>query len=311
MSMPNVAHPWSFTQPTQPTLTELRPARAEPDVGTIASALFAAGFTRSAVALTDTRDDPRLKVLAEEWRQTQSVDAAMAEMIARGAGPIVPSVSARSDGSPRFVLRINAADVAAQAIMQEHRDDGVAAELRLFLDEALRNGDRYVDAAPGEGFAALTAATGTAAVSVIVLCDDGAQSDAIKTSARWSDVTDRVTARTSDTLSGISFAPAMPGATTILHAGGAASVAPLLIGARDALERREIGAVAWRCGRAAETGRDADSLQIAAAVLGVFGFAHFALTDGEHGMELVPADSMASNEMIFSLEPSFLARFSA
>ena len=308
MSMPNVAHPWSVTQPT---LTELRPARPEANIATIATSLIAAGFTRSAFALSDTHHDTRLQALAEEWRQTQSLDAATAELIARGAGPIVPSVSARSDGSPRFVLRINDADVAAQAIAQEHRDDGVAAELRLFLDEALRNGDRYVDAAPGEGFAALSAATGTAAASVIVLCDDGAQCDAIEISARWSNVTDSVTARTSDTLSGISFAPAVSGATTILHAGGAASVAPLLIGARDALERRQIGAVAWRCGRADETGRDAESLQIAAAVLGVFGFEHFALTDGENGMELVPADTMASNQMIFSLEPSLLARFAA
>ena len=55
--------------------------------------------------------------------------------------------------------------------------------------------------------------------------------------------------------------------------------------------------------------RDAESLQIAAAVLSVFGFQHFALTQGDDGMELVPADAMASNEMIFSLEPSFLMRF--
>ena len=78
-----------------------------------------------------------------------------------------------------------------------------------------------------------------------------------------------------------------------------------------ALERREIGVVAWRCGRADDTGRDAENLQVAAAVLGVFGFQHFALADGEHGVELVPAEVMASNEMIFSIEPSFLARFAA
>lgn len=308
MSMPNVAHPWSLTPPA---LTELPVDRAQPDAATVASALHAAGFVRAAIALSATGADAKLQSIGDEWRQTMALDASLADLIERGAGPIIPSVSTRSDGSPRFVLRIADADVAAQAIAQEHGDDGVAAELRLFIDEALRDGDRYVDAAPGEGFAALTAASGTAAVSVIVLCGDGTQCDAIDTSARWSDLADCVTARVGETLDGVSFAPAAAGASTILHAGSAASVASLLIGARAALERREIGAVAWRCGRADETGRDAESLQIAAAVLGVFGFMHFALTDGENGTELVPADAMASNEMIFSLEPSFLARFAA
>lgn len=308
MSLPNVALPWSITPPT---LTGLQAANADPDVASIAVALHAAGFVRSAIALTDNQDNGQLQAMASEWQQAMALDDAVAGMIARGSGPIVPSVSARIDGSPRFVLRIADTDAATQAIALEHGDDGVSAELRLFLDEVLRSGDRYVDAAPGEGFAALTAASGEAAVSVIVLCDDDAQCKAIESSARWSDVSDCVTARASDSLDGISFAPAAPGATTILHAGSAASVAPLMIGARIALERREIGAVAWRCGRADETGRDAESLQIAAAVLGVFGFLHFALTSGEQGMELVPADAMASNEMIFSLEPSYLARFAS
>jgi hypothetical protein len=134
---------------------------------------------------------------------------------------------------------------------------------------------------------------------------------AIDASATLSGVSDVVRTREGDSLSGITFAPASHGATTILHLGGASAVAPLLTGARAALERREIGAVAWRCGRADESGRDAESLHIAAAVLGVFGFQHFALAQGADGMELVPADAMATNEMIFSLEPSFLARFAA
>jgi hypothetical protein len=308
MSMPNVAYPWSFTSPAT---GDLHAVRGNDHIAPIAAALFAAGFAQSAFALTDAVGDAQLQAMADSWRQTQALDAATAELISRGAGAIVPSVSARDDGSPRFVLRIRDGECAARAIATEHGADGVAAELRLFLDEALRNGDRYVDAAPSDGFAVLSAATHVAAVSVIALCADAAQRDAIHTSAKWSDAEDCVTARVDDSLEGIAFAPATPGASTILHAGGAATVAQLLTGARAALERREIGAVAWRCGRADEAGRDAESLQIAAAVLGVFGFVHFALSDGEHGTELVPADAMASNEMIFSLEPSFLARFAA
>ncbi len=306
MSMPNVVHPWSFTE--QP-LTEVLPVPAATDLGPIASALFAAGFVNSAIVLATSSTDRELQAMAGEWRQTIALDDAVATLIARGSGPIIPSVTARPDGSPRFVVRITDADSATRAVAQEHGDDGVSAELRLFLDEALRDGDRFVDAAPADGFAALSAATCGRAVSVIVLCDDTEQRVALEASAECSDVTDTITAHEADTLHEISFTPTSPGASTLLHAGGAAAVASLLIGARGALERREIGAVAWRAGRANETSRDAESVQIAASVLGVFGFRHFALTQGDSGMELVPADAMASNEMIFSLEPSFLMRF--
>jgi hypothetical protein len=311
MSLPNIVHPWSFSEPTTHLLTASPPQTTPPDPAPIAAALFAAGFVASAIALAEADGDAALRATADAWQQTATLDASVAAMIARGAGAIVPSVSARADGSPRFVLRLHDADTAIDTIAVEHANDGVCAELRLFLDEALQDGDRYVDAAPGAGFAPLSAATCGHAVSVIALCADDAVRAAIDASATWSGVSDVVRTREGDSLSGIAFAPATHGATTILHLGGASAVAPLLTGARAALERREIGAVAWRCGRADESGRDAESLQIAAAVLGVFGFQHFALAQSADGMELVPADAMATNEMIFSLEPSFLARFAA
>jgi hypothetical protein len=311
--MPHIVHPWStplssFVEVLPVPVTPFAETSA-PASGPIASALFAAGFVASAIAIAEASADDDVRALADQWRQTRASDEALAALIERGAGAVVPSVAVRDDGAPRFVLRMADADAAVHLIAREHGDDGVAAELRLFLDEALANGDRYVDAAPGAGFAALTAATAAATVSVVVLCEDGEQCAAIEDSARWSDASEQVTVREASSLDAISFAPAMAGASTILHAGSAAAVAPLLTGARAALERREIGAVAWRCGRADDTGRDAESLQVAAAVLGVFGFQHFALAQGAHGIELVPAEAMASNEMIFSLEPSFLARF--
>lgn len=313
MSMPNIVHPWSTPLTSFAVVAPIPATRVaaatQPEAGPIASALFAAGFITSALAIAEASSDDDVRALAHRWRQTIAADTALADIIERGAGALVPSVAVRDDGSPRFVLRMTDADAAAELVAREHGDDGVDAELRLFLDEALANGDRYVDAAPGAGFAALTAATGAAGVSVIALCDDAAQCAAIEDSARWSDASEQVTARDASSLVAVSFAPAMPGASTILHAGSAAAVAPLLTGLREALDRREIGAVAWRCGRTDDTGRDAESLQIAAAVLGVIGFQHFALAQGADGIELVSADSMASNEMIFSLEPSFLARF--
>ncbi len=313
MSMPHIVHPWSTPLSSFAEVQPIPAARvAEPtqrEAGPIAAALFAAGFITSALAIAEASADDDVRALADQWRQTIASDGALADIIERGAGAVVPSVAVRDDGAPRFVLRVTDADVVAELVAREHGNDGVSAELRLFLDEALVNGDRYIDAAPGAGFAALTAATGAAAVSVIVLCDDAAQCAAIEDSARWSDASAEVTAREASALVAVNFAPAMPGASTILHVGSAAAVAPLLTGVREALERREIGAVAWRCGRTDDTGRDTEAMQIAAAVLGVFGFQHFALAQGADGIELVSADAMASNEMIFSLEPSFLARF--
>ena len=309
MSMPNVVMPWSHNPVA---FSSSAVAAAGPDVAPIAAALFSAGFADSAFALAAANPDAAaLRELAEGWRVTRSADAALAAMIADGAGAVVPSVSVRDDGAPRFVVHIADTAAAATALRTEHGEHGVDSELRLFLDEALRDGDRFVDTAPGDGFAALSAASGAVMVSVIALCADVAQRHSLEASARLSGVEASLTARVDASLESVPTAPAGSGGTTMLHVGNASAVAPMLRGVRAALERREIGVVAWRCGRADETGRDAEALQIAGAVLGLFGFQHFALADGDNGTELVPAESMASNTMIFSLEPGCLARFAA
>jgi hypothetical protein len=262
----------------------------------------------AAVALAEAEGDEVLKSRAGAWRDVAAADAALAQQIANGAGVLIPSVVLRPDGAPRFVLK-TVSGSAADAIEREHGPNGVDPELRLFLDEALRGGDRFVDVAPGHGFAALSAASGSANTTVIVLCDDSAQANAISASARASGVSGSVTAYADATLDQLALAPAVHGASTIVHLGGASQVALVLRTVRGAIERREIGAVAWRCGTANEDGLDAEHLQVAAAVLSVFGFQHFALADDANGPKLVPAEKMASNEMIFSIEPSFLARF--
>jgi hypothetical protein len=314
MSLPDVVHPWSLPAPifTLTTLTdEVAVTEPAPECAAAAAALFAAGFAESARALATLGGSDELTELVALWRERAASDAVLARTIMRSGEVLVPSVQVTADGAPRFVLLIPDPAAVADAIAQEFGEHGVQAELRLFLDEVLRTGDRFVDAAPGVGFAAMTAASADAVASVIALCDTAAQCAAIDASARCSDVSESVTAREGVTLAELALGPAIDGASTILHAGGASAVAPLLTTARAALERGDIGAVAWRCGRADETGRDAECLQIAAAVLGVFGFEHFALVAGVNGPELVPADAMSSNEMIFSIEPGFMARFGA
>lgn len=308
MSMPQVVHPWS--QLSAPILQAL-PSTATPDSAPVAMALFGVGFVAAAIAAAECSGDPELMAQADGWRATQTADAMLADTITKAGGALIPSVSLRDDGSPRFVLRIPDSDAAADAMAREHGVHAVDAELRLFLDEALQNGDRFVDAAPGIGFAALSAASAPVTASVIALCDDEAQRMAISTSARWSGVTANLTVRMLTELGELSLAPAIIRGSTILHAGSAGSVAPMLSMLLPALERLEIGAVAWRCGAAGESGLDGESLQVAAAVLGVFGFQHFALAHGADGAELVPAEAMASNEMIFSLHTAFVERFTS
>jgi hypothetical protein len=72
-----------------------------------------------------------------------------------------------------------------------------------------------------------------------------------------------------------------------------------------------IDAIAWRCGTLRDADYDAEGVQVAAAVLGVLGFQHFALAVGTEGVELVPTEAVASNTMIFSVGASFLARADA
>ncbi len=318
MSMPEIVHPWSLPMAPADSVSLVsvtEPAAIEPAVpehaAPVANALFAAGFVSAAIALADASGDAALIERASAWRDVAASDAVVAATIGAGAGAIVPSVATRADGAPRFMISAADADAAVTAIAREHGEHGVDAELRLFLDEALRDGDRFVDAAPGDGFAVLSAATGIATTSVIALCDDAGQAAAITASAHWSGVSAQMTASADLALDQVPFATSSAATSTILHVGSAGAVAPMLRTVRGALERGEIGVVAWRCGRSGETGRDAENLQVAAAVLGVFGFQHFSLADGEQGTELVPAEAMASNEMIFSIEPTFLARFAA
>ena len=303
MSLPQMVYPWTQETPAE-SAANTGGGQALPAART----LFDSGYVRSAIAIADASGE---LVQADGWREVQAADAALADAVAarstRDTG--VPSVTLAADGAPRFTARAPDTDAALAALAVEHGGNGVDAELRLFLDEALQPGDRFVDTAPGIGFAALSAASSAASPSVLVLCDDELARHAIELGARDSDVAALVTVRPPTVLDAVPTSALATGGTTIVHAGGAADVAPLLRGARRAIERGEIGAVAWRCGQGGDAGLDAEHLQVAAAVLGVFGFQHFALARGDAGMELVPAEAMASNAMIFSLGPTLLARF--
>ena len=275
-----------------------------PDAATIATALRDAGFVAAACAVARLGDDAR----TGEWDAIAVADAALAAAVAAHGVPAVPSVQVREDGAPRFVVAGGDAATLVADFDAEHRGSGVDAELRLFLDEALQPGDGYVDAAPGAGWAVLTAAT-RPGVQATALVDDRAVHEAIVASARASGCAATVAVRRRDEATAI--VPGGANGLVVLHAGRAAEVAPLLQALRAADPAARIDAVAWRCGTARDADYDAEGLQVAAAVLGVLGFRHFALAASDDGVELVPAEAMASNTMIFSLGAAFLARAGA
>jgi hypothetical protein len=274
---------------------------ADSDRVVIATALHAAGFTKSAMILARQASDGKVA----EWDAIARADAELARVIEAHGTAGVPSVQVRDDGTPRFIATSMDAEGLLAAFRVEHGGDGVDSELRLFLDEALSAGDRYVDFAPNFGFAALTAATADAGdvLACVETADDAA---ALRASARLTGCETRLLVRTTDGPDAWTL-PHTDG-LVLLHAGAAANVAPLMQALRSADCAVRLDAVAWRCGATSDADYDAESMHVAAAVLSVLGFQHFALAVGASGVELVPADAAASNTMIFSLSKAFLAR---
>ena len=263
----------------------------------LAALLERQGFPASARALLEGGDGPTA---------ASSADARLREILTKHGAPVVPSVNSTGDDLPRFFVTSASLTALAEAGEREFGAHGVDAELRLFLDEALAEGDWFVDAEPGLGFSALSAATNGQAITVHVLAPaearDGRMAEEIATdlraSARLSEV--HLHTHLGDSVDGITFDSLAPTAYVIVHAGDAAQVAPLMSRLRRWVQEGVVGAVAWR--------RTSEGADTAAAVLDVLGFAPFALVDGADGMELVPAHAVRTNEYMLSLSEAFIAR---
>ncbi len=277
------------------------PAPRQTEMGPVAEVLRAAGFTQAAIKVAQLAGDER----AAEWSAIATADAALASTIATHGTIGIPSVQIREDGSPRFVICGDDARALVALFTDEHGERGIDSELRLFLDEALRRGDRFVDAQPAAGFATLTAAT-REGVEVIALVDAARTGEALRRSATVSGCEGALAVRLVNDEQALVF-EAHDG-QTVLHAGHAGNVAVLLQAMREQSGAVPVDVVAWRCGTARDADYDAEAMQIAAAVLGVLGFQHFALAVGAEGVELAPAEAMASNTYMFSLSPAFMER---
>ncbi len=102
----------------------------------------------------------------------------------------IDSVQLTADGAPRFVVpaRPDHPDWAQAAELEPA--GGVAAEVRVFLDEQISTGDLVIDLAPGLGFVALSAATAPNGVATVFVAgleesDLTAMQDAAADAGAW------------------------------------------------------------------------------------------------------------------------------
>lgn len=270
----------------------------------LADALFAAGYRQSAIALARAAGTAASLEYAHMQQRVIAADESLAERISSTGLALIPAVQIAANGEPRFTIVADGSDYPA-ACRQEHGATGVLPELRRFLDGALAPGDVFADAEPGLGFAPLGAATCGAAVHVVVVTDDAALKTQLRKSARVSGCAERVGFVAPEHWEALVMERLVGHGLALLHAGDAGNVAPLLSASRTLLREDRIGVVAWRCGVA---GSEVEGTEVAAAVLGVLGFSHFALVHRDGADELVPTDVVASYEYVFSVAPSFIDR---
>lgn len=81
----------------------------------------------------------------------------------------IPSAQVNADGQPRFHLPAPAATAGWAEAVAEEADGGVAADIRIFLDAQLGDGDVLVDLDPGFGFVALGAATAPGGLPTVLV----------------------------------------------------------------------------------------------------------------------------------------------
>ncbi len=283
-------------------------------LGELASALRVAGFRQAANAFLSLAASAAEHVPiphpsapdAGPDAALAAMDARLAELITQHAIPLVPSVHADANGGPRFVVGARDLSALVAALSVEHGDHGVDAELRIFLDEALRAGDCFLDTAPGLGFAALSAATAGPGVAVLTQHHDLLDGAQLMRAAEASERASQIQAHGAEPMDSLPLPVLADDELFLLHVGDAAHVAPVLRGARGLIQSGRLGTVVWR--RRAASGDEMAALQVAVGVLDVLGFEHFALVVGAEGVELVPVAAMPDSEMVFSLSPGFLVR---
>ena len=226
----------------------------------------------------------------------------------------LPSVERLPNGAARFTLAVPLATLAGdgfEAYSLELAGGGVDRDLRLYLEEELRDGDAFLDVGARWGFAALAAATVPGrAVRVLALVDDAADEALLRSGLASAAITGSLEALTTDapgrTPPDLLLADPAPRCGSVyLRVSDARALADVLAGSAALLASGRLACLAWRC-RPGPDGAPVPADALALGSLSALGFEHFRVREGDKGCSLAPFTAPGEGH-VFSLSPAHLA----
>lgn len=291
-------------------------ATATDAVDRAAQALFANGLAATAEALfdrlaTQPNADPVYSNRAALAREAHRADHAARAALQPGLLPL-PSAQRTASGTPRFVAMLPEDALLDPSIearfCAELGGDGIDAEFRNFLDEAITADCVVVDLEAGEGLAACSALTApTPAAHVIARVRSTTMAEALRASAVLLSASARLTVVDATASEPLDAMLARQTATWVhVRAGEAIDVPAVVASGLQTIQGGRIASICWHL--PANGGALGATEATAGTVLSVLGFQHFVCAMGADGFELVPFDGTPrGHAMVVSLSPAFLA----
>ncbi|MEW5927022.1 MAG: hypothetical protein AB1941_06045 [Gemmatimonadota bacterium] len=227
----------------------------------------------------------------------------------------LPSVVRLPNGAARFTLQVPLATLAGdgfEAYSLELAGGGVDRDLRLFLEEELRDGDAFLDVGAGWGFAALAAATVPGrAVRVLALVGGAAEQAVLRSGLAAAAITGSLEALATDapgrTPPDLLLAdPAPRRGNVFLRVSDARALPDVLAGSAGLVASGRLACLAWRC-RPAPDGGPAEADRAVLESLSGLGFQHFRVREDDAGCFLAPLASPPHGGHVFSLSAAYLA----
>jgi hypothetical protein len=134
-------------------------------------------------------DHPAMQHARQLLDQCAAADAALQQRQIAGEMVVVPSLTECAPGVPRFQFGVSEAELGHPtviAFLRDEQDTGAQAELRNFLEQAMLDGDDYIDLDPGAGAGVLSACTMSSGRMVAVTADAVLQQLIIRNARQFS-----------------------------------------------------------------------------------------------------------------------------
>jgi len=226
----------------------------------------------------------------------------------------LPSMERLPDGAPRFTLDVPFAALAGdgfETYSLELAGGGVDRDLRLFLEERLRDGDAFLDVGAGWGFAALAAATLPGrAVRVLALVDDPAREAVLRSALPTAAITGSLEALATDAPGQappdlLLADPSPHSGSVFLRVSDPGALPDVLAGSAGLIAAGRLACLAWRC-RPGPDGESAAADRVVLESLSSLGFEHFRVAEDASGCSLDPFTTPSGEGHVFSLSPTCL-----